>query len=173
MLSSAFSCHSCFLRSDSRKAAITSSRVRFLNATDSIINVCFVVYQTAKIQKFLQNEIKIEKNVKISTERNDPRCSPRSLDYVLRKRCPMSSANDVRCLLPMSSSPSCPSSRTTVFRVFRVLMPLSSESSCSSSLCSNARHHFALTLVITLLSGSCLLGRCFLRVSYRVFMQPF
>ena len=87
----------------------------------------------------------------------------------LAETMPMSSANDVRYLLPMSFSSSCPSSRTTVFLVFRVLMPVSSFASCSSSPCSDARHHLVLTLVITSLSGSCLLRRCFQRFSSSVF----
>ncbi|MBQ9666836.1 MAG: hypothetical protein IJV33_10260 [Bacteroidaceae bacterium] len=57
-------------------------------------------------------------------------------------------------LLPMSSSPSCPSSRKSVFRVFLALMPVSCSASCSLLPCSDARHHLSLTLVITFPSRS-------------------
>ena len=88
------------------------------------------------------------------------------------------SANDCQCipnpvanvlptLLPMSSSSSCPSSRKTVPRVFRVLLPVSCSASCPCLPSPHARHHLALTLVITPLSRSCLPGRCFPREGRR------
>ena len=47
--------------------------------------------------------------------------------------------------------------------VHRPHLPMSSESSCPSSPCSDARHHFVLTLVITPLSCSCLPMKTFYR----------
>ena len=48
-------------------------------------------------------------------------------------------------------------------RILLCLLPVSSFASCPSLPCSDARHHLVLTLVITPLSGSCLLWRSFQR----------
>ena len=72
----------------------------------------------------------------------------------LARTVPMSSANDAQGLLPMSSLPSCPSSRTAVFRIFLALMPVSCSASYSCLPLPLARHHLALRLVITFPSRS-------------------
>ena len=83
---------------------------------------------------------------------------------------PNSVANVFLVLMPVVSEDCAPCLPSSLARILLRLLPVSSESSCPLSLCSDARHHFALTLVITSLSCSCLLRRCFQRVSYRVFM---
>ena len=54
LLNSSSDCfiHSCFLRMDSRNAAMTSSRVRFLNATGIII-MKFETFRQQRYKKFL------------------------------------------------------------------------------------------------------------------------
>jgi len=65
---------------------------------------------------------------------------------------------------------------SSLARILLRLLPVSSESSCPLSLGSDARHHFALMLVITPLSCSCLLGRRFRRSSsggFNVLVEDF
>ncbi|MBQ6964753.1 MAG: hypothetical protein IJP82_03570, partial [Bacteroidaceae bacterium] len=66
-------------------------------------------------------------------------------------------------LMPVVSGDCAPCLPSSLARILLRLLPVSSESSCPLSLCSDARHHLALMLVITPLSRSCLLGRCFQR----------
>ena len=76
-------------------------------------------------------------------------------------------ANVFLVLMPVISEDCAPCLPSSLARILLRLLPVSSESSCPSSLGSDACHHFALTLVITPLSRSCLLGRCFPREGRR------
>ena len=141
--------------------------IQFLGVKHSVDSITI-----AKIRKFLQNKRKMEKNVKISTEKSNPLCSLNSLSRVLRERCqclPNSFANVFLALMPVISDGCIPCLPRPHARILLRLLPVSSEASCSLLPCSEAHHQLVLTLVITPLSGACLLMRYFQRISSRVF----
>ncbi|MBQ9666882.1 MAG: hypothetical protein IJV33_10490 [Bacteroidaceae bacterium] len=78
-------------------------------------------------------------------------------------------ANVFLALMPVISEVCITCLPSSHARILLRLLPVSSFASCPLSLCSEARHHLSLTLVITPLSGSCLLMRCFQRDESRDF----